>query len=308
MHLATENIIDDSGKQIEQDLPAYLTQFGWTPDPASMFFHSCQVRTTLQFVRTLIARQALIEELDAEIVVSKEEASFATSEACRLSVDTVKIYSRLRHLGLLRLCGFHAVCYISAAAHTLIACMRRNSDLAFEHRPDLLTAIDILHVFSSPFPYAEKVARLLVELSRTLDHSHGSNSQSEAVAIRVLARRMAQSPTRTEPPPSTPGLSGPSRQDGTTSRVDTESLLVQPVVAGQSTAASSYTHSSISETAPPPAHRRDTASFNTSSDNPAWLFLKPTESVDQHWVHNASDGAGWEDGFSFLNDGLFSKL
>lgn len=169
-----------------------------TPNQAHHFLHSSRVWTTLQFVRTLIARQALIDELETGSTPLKEETSSATSEACRLSVDTVKTYSHLRHLGFLRFCGFDAVSHVTAAAHTLIACMFRSSSLAFEYRPDLLTAIDVLLVFSSPFPYVKAVAQQLGQLSRTLDYKHGSNTQSEAVAIRILARRMARSSSNIE--------------------------------------------------------------------------------------------------------------
>lgn len=154
--------------QIERHLPSYLSQKGATPSATLSFLYSCHVSTVFQFVRTLIARQALIDELEAGVDPTGEDVSLATLEACRLSVDTVKTYSRLRHVGLLRFCGFHAVSHITAAAHTLIACMLRSPNLALGHRPDLLTAIDILLVFSSLFPYAETVSQLLVRLSRNL--------------------------------------------------------------------------------------------------------------------------------------------
>lgn len=281
---------------------------GLTPNPTSSFFFSCRVRTVLQFVRTLIARQALIDELETGPESSKEETGFATSEACRLSVDTVKTYSRLRHLGLLRFCGFHAVSHVTAAAHTLIACMLRSSNLAFEHRPDLLTAIDILLVFSSPFPYVETVAQLLVQLSRTLDHSHGSNTQSEAIAIRVLARRMARSPSNAEAPLFTPVLSWPSSKGDISQRIDTEPLFKQNIGVGPSNPSTSYNQSSISDSTLSPAQREDTSIFSTTSDTSAWLSSTPMDSVEPQWMYNASDHAVWGDGFSFLNDGLFSKL
>lgn len=225
----------------------------------------------------------------------------ATSEACRLSVDTVKTYSRLRHLGLLRMCGFHAVSHVTAAAHTLIACMMRSSNLAFEHRPDLLTAIDILLVFSSTFPYVETVAQLLVQLSRNLDHNHGSNSQSEAVAIRVLARRMARSPSRVDPPRSAPGLSWSSWKGDPTQRATAEPVF-GPIAPTNGT--SNYNQQSVV----PPTQPVDSSNFNTTNDTSAWLSQVPAQSVESQWIYNASDDAVWEDSFSFLNDGLFSKL
>ncbi|KIV79063.1 hypothetical protein PV11_06650 [Exophiala sideris] len=298
--------------KIERDLPPYLSQISVTPNPTSNFFYSCRVRTVLQFVRTLIARQALMDELEISPTSSKEEPGNATSEACRLSVEIVKTYSRLRHLGLLRLCGYHAVSHITAAAHTLIACMLRSSNLTFEHRPDLLTAIDILLVFSSPFPYVETVAQLLVQLSRTLDHNHGSNSQSEAVAIRVLARRMTRSPSnKVEPPLLTSAFSWPTWKGDSAHGVAAEPLSTQlsPAPPPNTSSTSDYNPSSISTTIlPPAAQPADASNFSTTNDSSAWLSSIPSESVEPRWIYNASDDAVWDDSFSFLNDGLFSKL
>ncbi|EXJ84012.1 hypothetical protein A1O3_04679 [Capronia epimyces CBS 606.96] len=372
--------------KIERDLPPYLSQAGVTPNPSSNFFHSCRVRTTLQFVRTLIARQALMDELELEagpgpgpgpskekeVEEGEEEEQTetqtgsglgsgsvsATYEACRLSVDTVKTYSRLRHLGLLRFCGFHAVSHVTAAAHTLIACMLRSSNLAFEHRPDLLTAIDLLLVFSSPFPYVETVAQLLVQLSRTLDHNHGSDSQSEAVAIRVLARRMARSPSRSRSMSMSTSRSRPIMAESSTSRSrpdPPDSRFKHAVGVGvgsqgpshahahpqrsshpsaysaPSTSTSTYNHSSLSNTSaipippphPPPPLRGDASTSTSTSittnanananansnETSAWISLLPTDSVEpQGIIHHPSADAVWEDSFSFLNDGLFSKL
>ncbi|RAO70505.1 uncharacterized protein BHQ10_006517 [Talaromyces amestolkiae] len=125
--------------QIERDLPPFLSQIDSSSNPNSKFFHSSRVRATCQFVRTLMARQALIDGLEANPPPSEEEIDSATSEACHLSIDIIKTYSRLRHTGHLRFCGFQAVSHITAAAHTLIA-----SQLIFcssshlpSHRPNL---------------------------------------------------------------------------------------------------------------------------------------------------------------------------
>ncbi|KAK4941607.1 hypothetical protein LTR10_018484 [Elasticomyces elasticus] len=274
--------------KIERDLPPYLSQISVTPNPTSNFFYSCRVRTVLQFVRTLIARQALMDELEISPTSSKEEPGNATSEACRLSVEIVKTYSRLRHLGLLRLCGYHAVSHITAAAHTLIACMLRSSNLTFEHRPDLLTAIDILLVFSSPFP------------------------QSEAVAIRVLARRMTRSPSnKVEPPLLTSAFSWPTWKGDSAHGVAAEPLSTQlsPAPPPNISSTSDYNPSSISTTILPPAAQPvDASNFSTTNDSSAWLSSIPSESVEPRWIYNASDDAVWDGSFSFLNDGIFSKL
>ena len=223
----------------------------------------------------------------------------------------MKTYSRLRHLGLLRFCGFQAVSHVTAAAHTLIACMLRSSNLAFEHRPDLLTAIDVLLVFSSPFPYVKTVAQLLVQLSRTLDYRHGSTSQSEAVAIRVLARKMARSPTNVEPPLSPSTFSWLSWNGDSSQRADTEALFRQVIGAGPSNGRSNHNQSSIPDTALVQAHPGETSNFVTTNDASG---LQPTPPVEPQWMHNVLDDAmekvnsAWEDSFSFLNDGLFNNL
>ncbi|KAF1814417.1 hypothetical protein P152DRAFT_512783 [Eremomyces bilateralis CBS 781.70] len=293
--------------EIERDLPPYLSQVLVTADPASSFFYSCRVRTVLQFVRTLIARQALIDELETSPMSSKKETSFATSEACGLSVDTVKTYSRLRHLGLLRFCGFHAISHVIAAAHTLIACMLRSFDLAFEHRPDLLTAIDILLVFSSTFPNVETVVQLLFQLSHSLDHNYGSNSKSEAIAVRVLASKMARPASRVEQPLLKPAFSWQSWNGNSTQWVDPEHPSKHIVGTGTSHASSSYTQLSVSDTDFSPTPREDTSAFSTTNDASAWLSLIATGPVEPEWTYNDSDHAVWGDSFSFLNDGLISK-
>lgn len=282
-------------EQIERHLPSYLSQVGVKPNASSSFLFSCRVRTVFQFVRTLIARQTLIDELESGVDPAGEDASLATLDACRLSVDTVKTYSRLRHLGLLRFCGFHAVSHVTAAAHTLIACMLRSSNLALEHRPDLLTAIDILLVFSSLFPHAETVAQLLVQLSRNLDHNHGSNTQSEAVAIRVLARRMARSASAEDPSVLTPPLSLPSWKGDSIGQNDAELLH------------------SLDSTLQPACRDEATIYCATDDTGSSWLSstaLDPLvlDPMEPQWMSHDSDHKVWGDSFSFLNDGLFSKL
>lgn len=245
---------------------------------------------------------------DGDRAGAGEDATPATLEACRLSVDTVKTYSRLRHLGLLRFCGFHAVSHVTAAAHTLIACMLRSSHLTLEHRPDLLTAIDILLVFSSLFPHAETVAQLLVQLSRNLDHSHGSNTQSEAVAIRVLARRMARSSSVEEAPVLAPPLFPAER-------TDVEPILRQGI-GNRSSFLPAPHHQSYSSDSPlQPASRDESTIYSTTADDieSSWLSSMAVDPLlldplEPHWMYNASGHTVWGDSFSFLNDGLFSKL
>ncbi|KAF7561742.1 hypothetical protein G7046_g2399 [Stylonectria norvegica] len=294
--------------EIEQQLPPYLSQVSATPNATLSFLFSCRVRTVLQFVRTLVARQALIDELESGVEPTGEEASLATLEACRLSVDTVKTYSRLRHLGLLPYCGFYAVSHVTAAGHTLIACMLRSANLALEHRPDLLTAIDILLVFSSLFPHAKTVAQLLVQLSRNLDHNHGSNTQSEAVAIRVLARRMARSPSAEEFRRFTPALSWPSWKGDFSERIDAEPLFKQAIRIKPPTTSTSFSQPYAVDSTYLPAHRNEPTIFSATDTELSWPSSTAAGPLEPQWMSNASDHTVWGHSFSFLNDGLFSKL
>jgi hypothetical protein len=262
----------------------------------------------LQFVRTLIARQALIDELEMEAMQrpSRDECSSATLEACQLSVDTVKTYSRLRHLGLLRFCGFHAVSHVTAAAHTLIACMMRSFDLAFEHRPDLLNAIDILLVFSTPYPSIETVVQLLSHLSRTLDRDYGSDSKSEAVAIRVLASKLARPPSRREPSPPRPDLLWQSSQSDIAQSQHLGDISRRAAFETGLPTTTSYTQSFGSSTGISSAPRTGPAALSSNTDPLTWT--PSTGFLETQWTYDASDNAVWGDSFSFLNDGLFNKL
>jgi hypothetical protein len=275
-----------------------------------------------------MARQALIDGLEANPPPSEEEIESATSEACRLSIDIIKTYSRLRHTGHLRFCGFQAVSHITAAAHTLIACMLRNSNVAFEHRPDLLTAIDLLLVFSSPFPSAKTVAQLLVQVSRTVDYRHGSTTQTEAAAIRVLARKFAppppnyysqtsaseEHPAVSKSPASSPfGL--PSSENATIQQLDPEAFPLKNVQSNHS--------SLILDTLAPSQSSHSAQVLPNFTDELAtnWGLSSPSTSLinesHQSAIHNpipignaaAELDSSWEDGiFSFLNDGLFDIL
>lgn len=287
-----------------------------------------------------MARQALIDGLETNPPPSEEEIDSATSAACRLSIDIIKTYSRLRHTGHLRFCGFQAVSHITAAAHTLVACMLRNSDVAFEHRPDLLSAIDLLLVFSSSFPSSKSVAQLLVQVSRTVDQRHGSTSQSEAAAIRVLARKFAPPPSNNHPqtgaseqaPDSSSIGSSVWPSGGKTTAIqypETEALPFQNLVgAGFSADRPQPNNSSLilDVLAPTPsAHSTETfpniPSTAAEELSTSWNFTSSSDLLvndsDQWAIHNPlpiNNAAvevdyTWEDGiFSFLNDGLFDMM
>ncbi|KAL7422060.1 hypothetical protein Q5752_003835 [Cryptotrichosporon argae] len=194
---------------IERSLPPYLLHDIAASDAATPdlhLVHSARVGSALRFVRTLIARQAMIEDMDA---ATPGDAGVKAAAAA-LSVATITTYARLRALDLLGLCGFPAVSHLTAAAHTLVACMLRAPLLpprvppaapaAPEHRAHLLTAIDLLADFADRYPCAHAVGQLLVHLARRVDAA-GDASASEAVAIRVLARKMAPSPHEAPAPP-----------------------------------------------------------------------------------------------------------
>lgn len=152
---------------------------------------------TILFVRTLIARQHLVEELEDRL-----RGPVATQQACGFSVETIRIYARLRHLRLLRFWGFDAVSHLTAAGHTLVACMGRSSDIAFEQRSNLLAAVDLLRALSTRYPVAETAADLLGGLLRSLDGDLSMGMTSpESAAVRILARKTPRRRSTMLPPP-----------------------------------------------------------------------------------------------------------
>ncbi|OCF34177.1 hypothetical protein I316_04127 [Kwoniella heveanensis BCC8398] len=299
--------------EIEGSLPPYLTKFALPTDPSDNleFLQSSRVRATLLFVRTLVARQALIDEFEATPPPA-DHPSDTTLAACALSVDIITTYSRLRHVGFLQYCSFNAVSQLTAASHTLIACMIRNSNLIFEHRPDLLSAIDMLVIFSSRFPSAEAVAHQLVHLSRTLDHntSSGGASSSEALAIRVLARKMAASPAAGGSPSPHPSSLRPVSPNHDT----------QPPT--QSTQSEQFDYDWLVRTAldtsvpPPVPPRRHSQDRNLPIPNlgpgtpRGFMPLDPSPGFGTSLSpgpNGQPSTADWSN-FSFLNDGLFGAL
>ncbi|WVQ64065.1 uncharacterized protein L199_002224 [Kwoniella botswanensis] len=288
--------------EIEQSLPPYLVRSSLPSDTSLnlIFLQSSRLRSTLLFVRTLIARQSLIDEFERSPGPSADPSE-STLVACHLSVDIVKTYSRLRHFGFLQYCNFTAVSHLTAASHTLIACMLRSPNLAFEHRPDLLSAIDMLILFSSRFPCAKTVAQLLVQLSRTLDFSSGdtSGTSSEALAIRVLARKMAVSPGDVqamakdrELPPS------PLRSQTTPEQYDYD-WLVRAATGG--TPAASFSN----DRSLPPLSEAVGEVNGFKQGTP-----RNVPNVELPWDGPVAEELlpDWGDNFSFLNDGLFGSL
>nr|XP_019047902.1 hypothetical protein I302_04522 [Kwoniella bestiolae CBS 10118]OCF26832.1 hypothetical protein I302_04522 [Kwoniella bestiolae CBS 10118] len=291
--------------EIEQSLPPYLVRSSLPSDSSLnlIFLQSSRLRSTLLFVRTLIARQALIDEFEGSPGPSAEPSE-STLVACHLSIDIVKTYSRLRHFGFLQYCSFNAVSHLTAASHTLIACMLRSPNLAFENRPDLLSAIDMLILFSARFPCAKPVAQLLVQLSRTLDFSSGdtsSGTSNEALAIRVLARKMAVSPGEVqamskdrELPPS------PLRIQSTPEHFDYD-WLVRAATGG--TPSTSFNND---RSLPPLSEAVGDVNGMFKQGTPRGL---PNVELPP-WDGQMSEELppDWGDNFSFLNDGLFGSL
>ncbi|OCF54409.1 hypothetical protein L486_07957 [Kwoniella mangroviensis CBS 10435] len=288
--------------EIEQSLPPYLVRSSLPSDTSLnlIFLQSSRLGSTLLFIRTLIARQSLIDDFERS-PGPLANPSESTLVACHLSVDIVKTYSRLRHFGFLQYCNFTAVSHLTAASHTLIACMLRSPNLAFEHRPDLLSAIDMLILFSSRFPCARTVAQLLVQLSRTLDLSSGdtSGTSSEALATRVLARKMAVSPGDVqamakdrELPPS------PLRIQTTPEQYDYD-WLVRAATGG--TPAASF---NIDRSLPPLSEAvGEVNGFQQGTP-------RNLPNVELPWDGQLAEELppDWGDNFSFLNDGLFGSL
>ncbi|WVQ81680.1 hypothetical protein IAT38_003805 [Cryptococcus sp. DSM 104549] len=237
--------------EIEESLPDYLHY----PDPPEdrtknmNFIMWCRIRCTLLFARTLIARQFLIDEFEAAAPTAPARGSTsasasnsdttpsgaskppppptptpapseATLRACRLSLDIVSTCYTLYRLGFLQHCSFTTVSHLLAAGHTLIACMARSAILGQQHRADLMTCVEMLANMEGRFPCAGPAAKLLQQLARTMDIAVGGlgGGHSEALAIRVLARKMAKSPSSTgnRPLPGTPS-SHPSHRGSTTS-------------------------------------------------------------------------------------------
>lgn len=176
--------------RIEADLPPFLQHDSSSTSTAltSDRHQPALLAATILFIRTLFQRQSII--IDRRHIKASEVASDAAS----LSQRTIKLYDRLRHFGHLPSCSYNAVSHLTAAGHTLIAAIRAQPELALEHRPDLLIAIDLLNQLSSRYTSASQVAALLSDLCKVFDKRSGDTASRERTAIRVLARRMARSP------------------------------------------------------------------------------------------------------------------
>nr|ODN92863.1 hypothetical protein L204_05032 [Cryptococcus depauperatus CBS 7855] len=187
--------------EVEAKLPSYLKEDRVPKEKEDNipYLTSCRVRCTLYFARIIIARQFLIDEFEADPSSTSLEPSEATLTAIKLATQCIETYEKLGNLDYLQYCGYHAVSHITAAGHTLIACMTRNSNGATAtQRSSLICAIELLRYFVERYPAAAPAARLLKHLSRTMNIGYDldNESDSEALAIRVLARKMAISPSQ----------------------------------------------------------------------------------------------------------------
>ncbi|WVQ72168.1 hypothetical protein IAR50_001713 [Cryptococcus sp. DSM 104548] len=202
-------------QEIERTLPPYLREERVPPnnEVSINYIVSSRIRSSILFVRILMARQALIEEFETLSHTGSPSPTNAILTACQLSIDCVSMYARLKNLDYLQYSGFYSVSHITAAAHTLIACMVRSTQVAQAHRQDLMSAIDLLKLLSRRFTCSEPAAVLLLDLTKSLDVNNrqgGTSSDREAVAIRVLARKMAISPSAAAPIPLPPISRPPS--------------------------------------------------------------------------------------------------
>jgi hypothetical protein len=252
-------------EDIEQMAPSFLVLT--TPSIITnntLLLSATSFRTTLLFARTLIARHILVDQLEQAEHVDRSTAL----TACRYAVETTRLYSRLRHLGLIDSCSFTAVSHLTAAGHTLIASMRHDPDLSLEHRPDLLSIIDLLSRLSGRFSSAATAASLLQDLSQAMEARLDESVSRESVAIRVLARRMAKSPA-----------------------------VAAEAVPQSSAFAAGHTHGAPLEPNDLGGSSRDGTQASPSVDL-GWTF--PIEIAEL-----ASEPI--QDPMSFLNDGLFSN-
>lgn len=253
-------------------------------------------------MRILVARQSLIDQLEACAKPTQPLPTSAISEACAIAVDIVKIYARLRHMRLLRAYGFNAVSHLTAAAHTLVACMLRCSDLALEHRPNLLNAIDILLVLSSVFPNVHAVTQLLTQLSISLDNDDVSTSKAETVAIRVLASKM----TPNSPPEVTQSSAScflnramPFQYSQSQEFARNNTIADRPQTASYNT---TFEHHGASST------DWNGSTLRSGAESSCWPSPTINNGLGNDWALPSPEQAIWGNGFSFLNDGLSEWL
>lgn len=299
--------------KIEAGLPPYLNRDVSTDAFADqsrvprnlLFLQSLRISTTCQFIRTLIARQRFVEELEE---TQPGFRSSASKEACDLSLSIIRSYSKSRHFGLLQFFNFHAVSHLVCAGHTLLACMMNDSNTAFEYRPELLIAIDVLLVFKARYPSSETAAHMLIQLSRRLDYTSGASGGSDSAKVRILARK----PTPSSTLPSS-GSQGPERVDFDWLVKAAEGRAIEhPLLAEQS---------QWMLPSGPPIPQANPA-FLQSADPYSGNHLPTGDGHENDWegllngkgLVFTPDGffnvdATWEDNnFSFLNDGLFKVV
>ncbi|KAL1404830.1 hypothetical protein Q8F55_008440 [Vanrija albida] len=194
--------------KIEAGLPAFLKiEKDKEPiGPKFLVLQGLRVNAAITFARVLIAREALVAELDAPApptpdvqvhlepppVISPTHAqprtpgkSLATRAAVRLSLSLLQIYTHYRRQGLLQHADYTAVTHLTAAAHTLLSGMVRSADVLHDHRADLVSIVELLGALSARFPVAEAEARLIAEVGRRLD---SGGKEVRGLALRMLAR------------------------------------------------------------------------------------------------------------------------
>lgn len=210
--------------KIDSNLPAFL-KLDKDKDPIGPKFlvlQGLKVNAAITFARVLIAREALVAELDAPPAPTPSEVhqvhhleppviisptnpgaprtpgkSLATRAAVRLSLSLLQIYSHFRNQGLLQHADYTAVTHLTAAAHTLLTGMVRSADVLHDHRGDLVSIVELLGALSARFPVAEAEARLIAEVGRRLD---SGGKEVRGLALRMLARTDTQRPPQVQVP------------------------------------------------------------------------------------------------------------
>ncbi|KAL8292305.1 hypothetical protein RQP46_001771 [Phenoliferia psychrophenolica] len=159
--------------------------------------------------------------------------------------------------------------------------MLREPRLAFEHRPELLTAIDILLLVSDRYPCSESASKLLFRLSRKLDYDSGGAGGGDAGSVRIVARKV--SPT-TSPSTSTTPPTVAKQLTEASPGVSTLDWLVRAAEGQQADYAADAAAQGTSPARGLP---------NDSSYDAGWGFLDATPSFEID-----------SEPFQFLNDGF----
>ncbi|KAM0755493.1 hypothetical protein T439DRAFT_4590 [Meredithblackwellia eburnea MCA 4105] len=300
--------------KIQANLPAPLSTASQDLEEESreVLFHSLRVSTTFQFIRTILSRQQIVDEIsESQVPPPSQNGRTACSidrMACESSVSITKTFAKLRHFGLLPMCSFDSVSHLAAAGHTLICCMIREPRLALDFRPDLLTAIDILLVLSERFPCAETASKLLFQLSRKLDHKSNFASSAESTGVRIMARKVnpPSEPLSTSISALKPNPASDSSNTGTLDWLLQVAERERPVPPPTETSGSARPRlpdwATVPSESPTPDALRTTWTSDLNQYTPIpddWGFLAGASGREGGGKHDLDPSS-----FAFLNDGF----